>query len=154
MRFDGWRRSRWDWRWLRKSEREEQILPGWEDQVGRYRRRLAEEIVARSKLCPLGAPEFVRGVADGVQGEGQQVQAYQNGGEIFLSVSEAVLKVVALVLQYVEGLVLDLSPGAAAGDQFDDSSMPGAQWRGLDLYGAGPGAAAAAAGHGVESGPG
>ncbi len=101
MGIDGWQQLRWDWRWLRKSEREEQILPRWEDQVGRYRRQLAEEIVARTTLCPRGAAEFVCDVADGVHGEGQQIQAYQNGSEIFLAVSEPVLKVVALVLQHV-----------------------------------------------------
>jgi hypothetical protein len=35
--------------------------------------------------------------------------------------SEAVLKIVALVLQYIERLVLDLLSGPAAGGQFDDS---------------------------------
>jgi hypothetical protein len=35
-------------------------------------------------------------------------------------VSEVVLKVVALVLQNVEGLVLDLPPGPATGAKFDD----------------------------------
>jgi hypothetical protein len=35
-------------------------------------------------------------------------------------VSEAVLKVVALVLQNVERLVLDLPPGPATGSKFDD----------------------------------
>ena len=34
--------------------------------------------------------------------------------------SEAVLKVVALVLQNVERLVLDLPPGPATGGKFDD----------------------------------
>jgi hypothetical protein len=37
-------------------------------------------------------------------------------------VSEAVLKVVALVLQDIERLVLDLPPGPAARRQFDDIS--------------------------------
>jgi hypothetical protein len=55
-----------------------------------------------------------------MHGEGQQVEAYQNGREILLPVSEAVLKVVALVLQDVERLVLDLpcvrpSPGKGYG---------------------------------------
>src|SRR4051812_27316603 len=56
-----------------------------------------------------------------MDGEGQQVQADQDSGEILLAVSEAVLKVVALVLQNVERLVLDLPPGPATGGKFDDS---------------------------------
>jgi len=55
-----------------------------------------------------------------MDGEGQQVQAHQDRGEILFPVSEVVLKVVALVLQNVEGLVLDLPPGPATGGKFDD----------------------------------
>ena len=38
-----------------------------------------------------------------------------------LPVSEAVLKVVAVVLQHVERFVLDLPPGSATGGKFDGS---------------------------------
>ena len=49
-----------------------------------------------------------------------RVQAHQVGGEILFPVSEAVLKVVTLVLQNVERLILDLPPGPATGGKFDD----------------------------------
>jgi hypothetical protein len=63
--------SWWDWRRLRKSEREQQIVPGWKNQVGRDRCQLVEEIVARAKLGPCVAPELVANIADGMHGEGQ-----------------------------------------------------------------------------------
>ena len=49
-----------------------------------------------------------------------QVQTHQDGGEILLPVSEAVLKVVAIVLQDVERLILDLPSGPATGGKFTD----------------------------------
>ena len=117
---DEWQRSRRDWRRLCEGEGEEQIVPGREDQVDRYRCQLAEEVIAWPKLNPGIAPEFVADVADGMHGEGQQVEAYQDGREILLSVSEGVLKVVTLVLQDVERLVLDFPPGPATGGKLDD----------------------------------
>ena len=63
--------SWWDWWRFRESEREQQILPGREDQVGRDRRQLAEKIVARAELCPRIAPEFVANITDRMDGEGQ-----------------------------------------------------------------------------------
>src|SRR5271157_5296482 len=112
--------SRRDWWRPGKSQGEKQVLPGWEDQVDRDRCQLVEEIIARPELCPRGQPKFVADVADGVDREGQQVQAYQDGCKILLPVSEAVLKVVALVLQNVERLVLDLPPRPATGGKVDD----------------------------------
>jgi len=109
-----------DWRRLGKSEREEQVVPGREDQIGRDRCELAEEVVAGPKLGPCVTPEFIADVANGMEGEGQQVQAHQDGCEILLPVSEVVLKVVTLVLQDIERLVLDFPPGPATGGKFDD----------------------------------
>jgi hypothetical protein len=79
-----------------------------------YRGQLAEEVIAGTKLCPRGAPEIVAEVADRVHGEGQEVQTHQESRKILLSVFEFMLKVVALVLQDVERLVLDFPPGPAA----------------------------------------
>ena len=109
-----------DWRRLCKSEGEKQIVPRREDQIGGDRRQLAEEIVAWPKLGPCRPPEFIANVAHGVDREGQQIQADQDGGKILLAVSEAVLKVIAVGLEDVERLVLDLPPRPAAGGEFDD----------------------------------
>ena len=114
------RPSRRDWWRLCKGEGEQQIFPRREDVIGRYRGQLVEEIIARPELCPGGAPEFVADVADGVDREGQQVQTHQDGGKILLPMSKAVLKVVAVGLEHVERLVLDLPPCPAAGGKLDD----------------------------------
>src|SRR3954471_11164328 len=116
------RASRWERRRVCKGGGGQEILPRREDQIDRDRRQLAEEIAAWPKLGPCGAPEFIADVADGVDGERQQVQADQDGGEVLLAVSEAVLEVVALGLEHVERLVLDLPSRPATGGQFDDGT--------------------------------
>jgi hypothetical protein len=130
-------RSWWDWWRYRKCQGEEEIFPGWEDQVDRDRGELVEEVITWSELGAGRAPEVVADVADGMDGEGQQVQTHQDGGEILLPVSKAVLKVVALVLQYVERLVLGLPPRPAAGGKFDDSVATGRQIGSVDRAGQG-----------------
>src|SRR6516225_6213147 len=86
-----------------------------------------EELAAGSELLPGGAPEFVGDVADGVNGESQQVQGHQDGGEVALAVTEIVLDVISLGLENVEGLVLDFPAGATAGRQFGDIIGPDRQ---------------------------
>jgi hypothetical protein len=55
-------------------------------------------------------------------GESDQIEGDEHGGEVFLAVTEIVLKVVALGLERVKALVLDLPSGTAAGGEFDDSA--------------------------------
>src|SRR5260370_37761978 len=55
-----------------------------------------------------------------MDGEGEQVEGHQDGGEVFLAVAEAVFEVVAVVLEHVEGFVLDLPSCPATGSEFDD----------------------------------
>src|SRR5580658_5234486 len=98
----------------------EQVLPGGKDQKGGDRGEVAEERPACSELLPGGAPQLVGDVADGVDREGQQVQRYQDGGEVLLAVAEVVLDVVSLGLEDVEGFVLDFPAGATAGGEFGD----------------------------------
>lgn len=53
-------------------------------------------------------------VADGVEGEGQQIECDEQGSEVLLVVTVAVLDVIARVLKSVERLVFDpriKSPG-------------------------------------------
>ena len=63
-------------------------------------------------------PPFLGMVTDGMEGKRQQIECNQQGGQVLLAVPEAMFKVVAIVLQDVERLVLDLPAGAAAGGQF------------------------------------
>src|SRR5713101_3398958 len=55
-----------------------------------------------------------------MQSEGEQVEDDKEVGESSLSVSEIVFEVVSVGLQDVEGLVLDLPAGTAAGGDFGD----------------------------------
>ena len=102
-------------------------MPGGKDQERGDGREIVEELAAGAELLPGGAPEFVGDVADGVNGEGQQVQSRQDGGEVALAVTEIVLDVVSLGLENVEGLVLDLPAGATAGREFGDIVGPDRQ---------------------------
>ena len=76
----------------------QEVLPGGKDQESGDCGEIIEELAAGAELLPGGAPEFVGDVADGVNGEGQQVQGRQDGGEVVLAVTEIVLDVVSLGL--------------------------------------------------------
>jgi hypothetical protein len=91
----------------------QQVLPGGKDQESGDCGGIVEELAAGAELLP-------GDVADGVHGEGQQVQGHQNGGEVALAVTEIVLDVVSLGLEDVEGLVFDLPASATAGREFGD----------------------------------
>src|SRR5580693_6636728 len=52
--------------------------------------------------------------------EGKKVQGDEDGGKVQLAMTEAVLKVVSLGLENIEGFVLDLPAGATAGGEFGD----------------------------------
>ena len=70
-----------------------------------------------TRLLPQGFGEF----AGRVHGEGEQVEDDQNAGEGVLAMAEVVLEMVAVLLEDVEGLVLDLPAGACAGGEFGDA---------------------------------
>jgi hypothetical protein len=59
-------------------------------------------------------------VADGVEGERQEIECHEKGGKVLLAVTVAVLEVIAASLESIERLVLDLPSGAATGGQFGD----------------------------------
>jgi len=65
-------------------------------------------------------PPFFAVIAESVEGECQQIERDQQGRQVLLAVTEAVIKIIAVMLQHVERLVLDLPPGAAAGGQLGD----------------------------------
>src|SRR6516162_7174215 len=119
--------SRRAWRRFCEGQGLQQVLPGGKDQESGDCGGIVEELAAGAELLPGGAPEFVGDVADGVHGEGQQVQGHQNGGEVALAVTEIVLDVVSLGLEDVEGLVFDLPASATAGREFGDIVWPDRQ---------------------------
>src|SRR3954466_8414849 len=82
---------------------------------------MLEEAVSGAAGGDGGAPGEDTEIGDGVEGEGEQVEGDEEVGQGELAVAEVVLEVVALGLEDVEGLVLDLPSGAAAGGQFGDT---------------------------------
>ena len=54
--------------------------------------------------------------------KGEQIEGDQDAGEGFLAVPKVVFEIVSVGLEHVEGLVLDLPTGAAAGGQFGDGA--------------------------------
>ncbi len=93
--------------------------------VGRDRPDMLEKSLAGALGGPGVNPRLFEAVADGVYGKRQQVHGGEPHGEVLLAVAEVVLEVVAVGLEDVEALVLDLPacPGAghdlahgAAGD--------------------------------------
>ena len=69
-----------------------------------------------TRPLPRGFGEF----AGRAHGEGEQVEDDQDAGEGVLAMAEVVLEMVAVLLEDVEGLVLDLPAGACAGGEFGD----------------------------------
>ena len=59
-------------------------------------------------------------MSGGVAGESEQIEREKDAGQGLLAVPEIVLEVVAIVLEHVEGFVLYLPPGSAAGSQLGD----------------------------------
>src|SRR5664279_1748338 len=96
--------------------------PVLEDNVSGDGPQMLEEAVGRPARDHGGSPGEDPKISRGVEREGEQVEGDQDAGEGLLAVPEVVLKVVSVGLEHVEGLVLDLPPGAPAGGQFGDSA--------------------------------
>ena len=106
--------------WAARGEGGEQDRPGREDEVDGQGAQVLEEPLACAGRLAGGAPERVGELADGVAGEGEQVERGEHGGEVPPAMPEVVLEMVALGLQDVEALVLDLPPCPAARRQLGD----------------------------------
>jgi hypothetical protein len=65
-------------------------------------------------------PQFFEAVADGVEREGEKVHGGEQHGQVLFAVAEIVLKMIAVVFQYVEGLVLDFPPCPGAPGNLGD----------------------------------
>ena len=106
-------------RWAREARIEgddfEELRPGREDDVDGKGTHDVEEADARVGNGAGLAPERFGEVGNGVEREGEQVEDGEHGGEIGFAVAEIVFEVVAFGLEGVEGFVLDLPAGAAAG---------------------------------------
>ena len=96
------------------------MVPVLEHHVGRDGPQMLEEAVCGATCDDGGSPSENGEPSGGVEGEGEQVEGDEKAGESFLAVPEVVLEVVSVGLEDVEGLVLDLPTGAAAGGEFGD----------------------------------
>src|SRR3954454_8685084 len=101
-----------------EGQRCQKVVPGGEDQEGGDGSQIFEEPGAGSHLLHRPAPKILGEIADGMEGESQQVQGHEHGREVVFPVAEVVFEIVAVVLQDVEAFILDLPAGAATGGQF------------------------------------
>ena len=67
-----------------------------------------------------GAPGRLQQFEHGMPSEGEQIEGREGHGEKFLTVSEIMFELVAVIFHDVEALVLDFPSGAATGDDFGD----------------------------------
>ena len=111
-------------RWgLSGYEGSDEGAPGWEDEIAGDGAQVLEEAPARSEGFAGLCPERLEGVAEAVEGEGQEVHGSQEGREVLLAVAEVVLEVIAVVLEHVEGLVLDLPARSAGRGELGDIGL-------------------------------
>src|SRR5713226_2007313 len=108
------------WWSLLEGEGSEEVVPGWEDEKNTAGGQMVEEAGARGGLVARRLPQPIDEVSNCVAGERQEVEDDEHGGEVILAVAEIVFEIVALGLERVESLVLDLPAGSAAGGEFDD----------------------------------
>src|SRR5258708_5877911 len=109
-------RSRWSCLGIGDGLKE--MGPIVEDDVGGGGSGVLEEAISGATGSDGGAPGEDAELRDGVEGKGQQVEGGEDVGEGLLAVTEIVFEVVDAALENVEGLVLDLPSGAAAGGEF------------------------------------
>ena len=82
--------------------------------------QVGEEVASGSEFFPDFLPQPAHLVADGVDGEGDEVEHQRHVGQAFLAVSEVVFEVVSVVLEFVEGFVFDFPSASCAVEQLPD----------------------------------
>jgi len=108
------------WSYRRRGDGQKQMVPVPKHHVSGDGPQMLEEAIGRTARDDGGSPGEDAEISGGVEREGQQVEGDQNTGEGFLAVAKVVFEIVSVGLQHVEGLVLDLPPGAAAGGECGD----------------------------------
>ena len=91
-----------------------------EVQVLGHHGQVGEEIASGNEFFAGFLPQPAHLVADGVEGEGDEVEHQQHVGQAFAAVSEVVFKVVSVVLEFVEGFVFDFPSASCTLDQLLD----------------------------------
>jgi hypothetical protein len=72
-----------------------------------------KESLARYQFAPCGPPRLVDEVADRVTGKGQQVQGREHAGQMLLTVTEVMLKVISFGFQGIKRLILNFPAGSS-----------------------------------------
>ena len=68
-------------------------------------------------------PQLLDGIADGVEGKGQQVHGGEHHGVVLFAGPEIVFEVVAVVFQDIEGLVPSFPSGSGAVSDLGDTGF-------------------------------
>src|SRR3954470_15208651 len=102
-----------------EGQRCQKVVPGREDQESGDGSQVFEEAAARAHLLHRRAPEIFGQIADGMEGESEKVQGDEHGGKIGFPVPKVVFEMVAVILQDIEALVLDLPARPATGGEVD-----------------------------------
>ena len=82
--------------------------------------QVGEEVASGYEFFPGFLPQPAHLVADGVDGEGDEVEHQQHVGQAFVAVSEVVFEVVSVVLEFVEGFVFDFPSASCTVEQLLD----------------------------------
>jgi hypothetical protein len=98
----------------------EDIVPRGKNQIGGQADETAEELHAPARFRSGQLPQRLDMIADGVTGEGKEIEDGEAGREILFAVAEVVLEVVALGLQHIGSAVLYHPSGAATRSLFGD----------------------------------
>ena len=91
-----------------------------EVQVLGHHGQVGEEIASGDEFFAGFLPQPAHLVADGVDGEGDEVEHQQHVGQAFVAVSKVVFEVVSVVLEFVEGFVFDFPSASCTLDQLLD----------------------------------
>ena len=91
-----------------------------EVQVLGHHGQIGEEVASGNEFFPGFLLQPAHLVADGVDGEGDEVEHQQHVGKALLAVSEVVFEVVSVVLEFVEGFVFDFPSASCAVKQLPD----------------------------------
>jgi hypothetical protein len=79
-----------------------------------------EEALAGAFGLARFGPQVFEAIADGTEGGGQKVHGREHRRQIFFAVAEIMFKMIAVVLQDVESLILDFPPRSGASSDLGD----------------------------------
>ena len=100
------------------DHRRAQGMPVGEEKIGGDGVQVGEKVFAGAQDGTGLLPEIFHAVAHRVKGKRQQIQQHKLLRQMLFAMPEVVLQMVAMILQHVEALVLDLPASACADHDF------------------------------------